>query len=146
MAMKAYEPGSDEAKTKKVLDEISDDMDLEDDATRRARLKRELVEEMHAGVTADPDRVCVLIEDELVSNRTQYPSLLDIHDGNVERLAIKVRDMMIAGARNGWTQTMRQVMGHMEGLAARAKLRVALSQQHIFARSRPITPSSGSID
>lgn len=145
--MKEYRQGSEEAKTKKVLDEISDEMDLEDDASKRARLKRELVEEMHKGVSADGEKIRAYIEDEIVGNSVNYPSLLNIYDGNLPKLADKVRDCMIGWARKfGTPKTVKQMLGEMEGHAARHIYRVGIDESKMVPRvSLGLGHASGSI-
>ncbi len=121
----------EDAETKALLHEIADELALnEDDASKRSRLAREVLDEYSRGVNADPDKILFLIEQELLDEPGQYPSLLDIHNGRVEDIAIKVRDHMIEAELNKDPITHKQALGRLEGLAARAKYRVWIPDDH----------------
>lgn len=117
----------EDAQTKATLHEIADELALnEDEPTKRARLAREVLEEYSRGVNADPDKIRFLIEQELVDNAAQYPSLLDIHNGRVEDIAPKCRDHMLICESQGIAITHKQALGWLEGVAAQFKYRTGL--------------------
>jgi len=115
---------AEDAATRANLHELGDMLELEDEAHRRARISREVLEEYSRGVMADPDKITFLIEQTLIDEAPQYPSLLDIHNGRVGDIAVKCRDHMIDAERHGEALTHRQALGRLEGLAARARLRI----------------------
>lgn len=116
--MKQREDGKQNAEALVALKEIKREVHEETRAQRRNNLVREMVEHAHEKSSADPDEMQLIVEATLEQRPHEFPSLLEIHGGNVEWAASKVVEHMVDAARNGDTIVLNRAMMDLEQLAA----------------------------
>lgn len=116
--MKHREDEKQNAEATEVLHEIKREVHEETRSERRNELVREMIEHAHDRSSASPEEMQLIVEATLEQRPNEFPSLLDICNGNIEVAASFVVRHMLDAARHRDTLVLQRALSNCEELAA----------------------------
>jgi len=123
---------SENKKTIAEINEIQKELNATTNDVKASKLMSELIDVAHRGGRVTEFEIEHYIEEYLWLHVPQYPSLMDVCDGNDKKIIALVREYMLTEAAWGREHTISAAFGQIETLAARFVMGLPASDSAIL--------------